>query len=93
MTREDKMINDIRTGYFPSWDGSPVAEDVAKDVRRLYELPKDSKEYFKLKAEVIGYLGRNCIEELSRGKQGQGMLTRIMFDNLYFELIELEREK
>jgi hypothetical protein len=91
MSRKDKIIEDIKEGYYPTWEGSPKKDKIINDVSRLYRLPQGSKEYFKLKAEVIGYLGRNCIEELSRGKDGQGMLTRIIFDDLTTDLW-LERE-
>ncbi len=87
-----ELIDKIKDGYWPDWEPAPEAKQVISDVEKLYELKTDSIEYFKLKADVMHYLSMNCIEQLSRGKDAQGMLTRRIIENLFVDLFKKEKK-
>ncbi len=92
--KKEEIIQEIKDTY---WDDvrqhRDAGKELAEQVGQLYNLPKDSVEYFKLKSEIFGEIGMNGMEQLERGKMGQGMLTRRVFEHLFFGLIELERTK
>ncbi len=89
---KEEVINDLREFYWPTWDPSPQGEKLAQDTEKLFNLPVGSSEYYKLKSHLIKIIGRNGIEEYSRGKEGQGMITRKIFDDLTYLLSSLEEE-
>jgi len=89
---KQRIIKDLEELYWPTWDPSPKREKLAQDVRELFGLPVGSLRYYRLKADLIKTIGRNAIEEYSRGKDGQGMLTLRIFDDLTYVLSELEEE-
>ncbi|VVB83515.1 Uncharacterised protein [uncultured archaeon] len=89
MSRE-RIINSIRQSYARCWTAAPSREELVLDAQKLYNLPTNSKEYFELKAFVIWGLGRNCIEELTAGRNSQGEITKRILDELCTDLYERE---
>lgn len=89
---KEKIIRDLRESYWPTWEPSLKREELVQNAKKLFDLPVGSLEYYRLKADLIGTIGRNAIEEYSRGKDGQGLLTLKIFDDLTYVLMELEEE-
>lgn len=87
-----RIIKDLGKFYWPTLESSPKREKLVQNVKKLFGLPVGSLEYYKLKADLIETIGRNAIEEYSRGKNGQGMLTLKIFDDLTYVLMGLEEK-
>lgn len=90
-SRKDEIIGMIRNGYWPDWEAAPRKNEVLGDIDHLYRMEPDSLEYFQRKAIVLEYMAMNCIEQLSRGKYPQGMITRKILESIMGDAIRREQ--
>ena len=67
-------------------------EDLREALEGLENLTPESLGYWRLKFNIFRCVGRNGMEQYSRGKDGAGHITLRLFEKLEFELSKLEDE-
>lgn len=92
MTLEE-AYQKLRRWYYPTWEVSLSTKELVEKLEDIQKVRTGSAKYWKLKSQILRSVGRNGIEELSRGKDEQGMLTQKIFDELdnYFLTREIDK--
>jgi|SRR3989344_8246404 len=90
-SRKDEIIEMITRWYWPDWEAAPEKDEVLRDMDDLYRMEPNSLEYFQRKTVVLEYMAMNCIEQLSRGKYPQGMITRKILESIMGDAIRREQ--
>ena len=92
---KEEMVKKIKDWYFPTWEAAAPTNELVGHVENLYDMfgsPVRTEEFYILKIQVFANLSFNCIEEFERGKHAQGRLTRMIFNDLFYDLHEQEVE-
>lgn len=84
------LVEIFNEGHFWAYYDGCNEDKMREMIKTLDCLKPHNVEYWKIRAEVLDLMARNTIELLERGKRGEGMIHRRLYDRIRTELIDRE---